>query len=204
MKTASLAWLALFLAALLAASGYLALDRLGYRTELETPGWSWSNGLLTVPVGQVMILQAANERIPDGRYWFGPKTEQPDTRGSPNAPGSEAPNVFVGFQPRNPGGESWAPPSFQYWPFQQLGAMTPKEWLGEIRLVRERQPDGSVRTLLVASYGHESGATIDYFYDVDPAAARKSPIGWFRTVRNSPGQPPDVYFAFDGGIVRPN
>lgn len=204
MRTASLAWLAVLLTALLGASAWLALDRYGWLAEPEAPGWSWSNGLVTVPRGQVMILRSARERVPDGRYWFGPKTTQPDLQGNPQAPGSEAPHVFVGVQMRNPDGESWAPPQFQFWPLRQLGAMTQKEWLSEIRLVREQQPDGSHRTLLVASYGHESGATVEYVHEPDPEAARASPLGWFRTVRKGPGQPPDVLFAYDGGIVQPN
>jgi hypothetical protein len=79
-----------------------------------------------------------------------------------------------------------------------MGALTVKEWLEEIRPLRERGDDGVERLVLRARFGHESGAVIDYFHDPE----RLCPgVGWYRHEMQATERPPVVVFATDGGKV---
>ena len=202
MRTAGLAWTAAIFALLLLSTAYLAADRLGYLREWEEPGWVFENRLLEIEPRTVMFVRPAQAGATDGRIVLLGAVTEPDPQSQTRAPNAHLPHVVVGVQARHPDGESWRPPELGHWALGQLGALTSKEWLAEIRLVREKREEGGDRILLRVGFQHETGASTSYFYDPDPKEAAKYPLGWFRTERAGPGESPDIDFAYPGGVIR--
>jgi hypothetical protein len=203
VSTRALAWIAAFFGVLLAAGACLAVDRLGYLEEWETPQWSFENRMVSIVPFSVMYLRPARAGQPDGRFVFLDTVVEPDPepRAEVNA---NVPHVRLGMQVRHPDGESWQEPKLVLWSLGQLGTLTAQEWLLEIRLVHERRADGTERDLLRAGFLHGTGAQTTYFYETGPEAEAKAPpLGWSRTERAGPGEAPEVEFAFAGGTARP-
>jgi len=189
VTTRGLAWTALLLALLLGGVGWLALDRLGHLSEFQVPDLVFENHVLRVQRGQRVILRPMQDGEATLRYTFTGTDVEPDAGGRSFFP---APYVVAGMEDRQAGADTWHFKDYFYLVLGQMGAMTPKEWLEEIDLVRERRRDGTERTLVRARYGHESGATILYFFDPE----RPVPgVGWFRSEMHAQDRTPEVHRA---------
>jgi len=188
MSTRALASIAGFLGLLLAAAVVLLLARLGYLETPEKPGFLFENLLLTAPRGRRVILRPMQQGAPEQRFWFGPIITEPE-RDDAFDP---APHLRVGIEERDPETRKWIYRRVGSLDLALMGAMTTKEWLMEIRPVRDVAPDGTSRILLLASYGHESGATVSYLRD--PAHLVPG-FGWLRHEIYRAGNPPQVYYA---------
>ncbi|MHC4494038.1 MAG: hypothetical protein ACYTDU_20780, partial [Planctomycetota bacterium] len=172
MTTRGLAWTALLLALLLVGVAWLTLDRLGLLEELETPDFVFENHVLGVQRGQRIILRPLQEGTPTLRYTFTGAEVEPEVNEKSFFP---APYVVAGMEDRQAGEDTWYFKDYLFLVLGQMGAMTPKEWLEEIGLVRERGRDGAERTLVRARYGHESVAAVLYYFDPE----RPVPgVGW--------------------------
>jgi len=190
-----LAWTALLLALLLSGVAWLTLDRLGLLEELETPDFVFQNHVLGVERGQRIILRPMQEGTPTARYTFTGADVEPEVGEKSFFP---APYVVAGMEDRQAGEDTWYFKDYLFLVFGQMGAMTPKEWLEEIGLVRERSPDGAERTLVRARYGHESGAAVLYFFDPE----RPVPgVGWFRSEMHAQDRTPEVHYARNAGRI---
>ena len=195
MTTRGLAWTALLLALLLAGVGWLALDRLGRLSEIPVPDLVFENHVLGVQRGQRIILRPLQDGAPALRYTFTGAEVEPEAGGRSFFP---APYVVAGMETRPAGDDAWHFKDYLYLVLVQMGAMTAKEWLEEIGLVRERGRDGTERTLVRARYGHESGATVIYYFDPE----RPVPgVGWFRSEMHAQGRDPEIHFARDAGRI---
>lgn len=192
MSDRALGWLAILLAALLVAGALLGAQRLGYFASWEKPEFAFRNPLLDVPSGQHVMLRPIQQGSSSLRYWFGPVITEPDPANDPYP----APHAFVLIEERKPGHTAWRRQSPSFLALGQMGAMTIKEWLEEIRLVREKTRDGGERTLLRVTFGHETGATVAYFIDPE----RPVPgVGWFRHELYAEEGDPAVFFASEAG-----
>jgi hypothetical protein len=103
-----------------------------------------------------------------------------------------APYAVAGMEDRKADEDAWHFRDYLYLVLGQMGAMTPKEWLEEITLVRERGRDGSERTLVRARYGHESGAAVLYYFDPERPVQG---VGWTRSEMHAQGREPEIHFA---------
>lgn len=196
MTTRGLAWTALLLALLLGGVAWLTLDRLGLLEELEAPGFVFENHLLDVQRGQRILLLPLQEGVPAVRYTITGAEVEPEVREKPFFP---SPYVVAGLEDRRADEDTWYFKDYAFLVLSQMGAMTPKEWLEEIGLVRERGPRGTERLLLRARYGHESGATVLYYFDPE----RPVPgVGWCRSEMHAQAQAlPEIHRARDAGRI---
>lgn len=195
MTTRGLAWTALLLALLIGGAAWLTLERLGRLEKLPAPDFLFENHVLGVQRGQRIILRPMQEGAPMLRYTFTGTETEPEAAERPFFP---APYVVAGMEDRKADEDTWRFRDYSYLILGQMGAMTPKEWLEEIGPVRERRRDGSERTLLRARYGHESGATVLYYFDPE----RPVPcVGWFRSEMHAQGREPEVHRAVDAGQI---
>ncbi|MHC4818614.1 MAG: hypothetical protein ACYTF8_11220 [Planctomycetota bacterium] len=195
MTTRGLSWTALGLALLLGGATWLTLDRLGLLEELPVPDFVFRNHVLDVERGRRIILRPMQEGPPTVRYTFTGTEAEPEVSEKAFFP---APYVVTGMEDRKPDEDAWYFKDYFFLVLGQMGAMTPKEWLEEIGLVRERSRDGTERLLVRALYGHESGATVVYYYDPE----RPVPgVGWFRSEMHAQDRDPEVHFARDAGRI---
>ena len=191
MSVRGLGTLAALLFALCVAAGLLLVDRLGWREEAKPVEWTFVNTTLSVARGQRAVLRPILESVPALRYTFFGANTEPGTD-DPMAP---VPHLRAGVEERN--GDEWEyrPPP-EALALCQMGALTPQEWLEEIRPVREVGGAKGDRMLLKAVFGHRSGAVVSYYFDPErPVPA----FGWTRSEMLSEGRVPEVHFASDGG-----
>ena len=184
MRTWVLALIALLLAGLLAAVLYLGLRRLGYLERPEPPGFVFENHLLSTPAGTWVILRPMAPSAGDMRCLFAGVVAEPEY-----GPGEAVlrdddfpplPHVRIGLAHRNSPSDEWSYAGSAYALYTLMGAKTPREWLEEIRPVRERDRDGTERVLVRATYFDETGATVTYLYDpADPDPTARG-YGWLR------------------------
>ena len=195
MTTRGLAWTALLLALLLGGVSWLALDRMGRLREFPAPDLVFENHVLRVRRGQRIVLRPMQDGAPTMRYTFTGAEVEPEAGGRSFFP---APYVVAGMEDRQAGADTWYFKDYFFLVLGQMGAMTAKEWLEEIDLVRERRRDGTERTLVRARYGHESGATVLYFFDPE----RPVPgVGWFRSEMHAQERVPEVHRATPAGHI---
>ena len=195
MTTRGLAWTALLLALLLGGAGWLTLDRLGLLAELETPDFVFENHVLGVQRGQRIILRPLQEGTPAVRWTFTGAEVEPEVSDLSFFP---APYAVAGMEDRQADDDTWYFKDYVFLVLGQMGAMTPKEWLEEIGLVRERGRDGAERMLVRARFGHESGAAVIYYFD----PKRPVPVvGWVRSEMHAQDRTPEVHFASAAGQV---
>ncbi len=203
MSTRALALLVLVLAVLLAVSGRLALRRLGYIDVAPPPEWTFVNPLLEVAEGTRVVVRPITAGQSGVRYYFGPRIDVPDAEPGVDPPEAFVPHLRLGVEQKGEGEEVWGFVGVQYLLLSQLGALTPKEWLIELGPVLERGDGGRRRTLLRATYGHESGAQVHYFTDpADPRRLERG-FGWLRNEMRAPEQPPDASFTEPAGFTPP-
>jgi hypothetical protein len=196
VTTRGLFWTALLLAVLLGGAAWLTLDRLGLLEELPVPDFVFQNHVLGVERGQRIVLWPLQEGVPAVRYTFTGAEVEPEVSEKSFFP---APYVVAGMEDRKPNEDTWYFKDYAFFVLGQMGAMTPKEWLEEISLVRERRRDGTERTLIRALYGHESGATVVYYFDPE----RPVPgVGWCRSEMHTQDQvPPEIHRARAAGRI---
>jgi hypothetical protein len=195
VTTRALLWTALLLALLLGGAVWLALDRLGLLTELETPDFVFENHVLGVQRGQRIVLRPMQEGTPTVRWTFTGTEVEPEVSELSFFP---APHAVAGMEDRQADEDTWYFKDYVFLVLGQMGAMTPKEWLEEIGLVRERGRDGVERMLVRARYGHESGAAVIYYFD----PKRPIPVvGWLRSEMHARDRTPEVHFATPAGKV---
>jgi hypothetical protein len=195
VTTRGLLGTAVLLALLLGGVAWLTLDRLGLLEELPTPDFVFENRTLSAERGQRIILRPLQEGSPTLRYTVTGAEVEPERRENAFFP---APHLVAGMEDRQAGEDTWYFKDYAYLVLGQMGAMTPKEWLEEISLVRERGRDGTERTLVRALYGHESGATVVYYFD----PARPVPVvGWFRSELHAQDRVPEIHFARGAGRI---
>jgi hypothetical protein len=195
MSNRALVLTAVLLAVLLAAAGGLLAHRLGYFSTWEKPSFAFENSLLGVEKGERIVVRPLQPGAAWARLFFSvPKTEpDPETDLFP------APYVPFGLEERTGGTGDWRyVPPVRFLALGQMGAMTVKEWLEEIRLVREQGDDGSERLVVRARFGHENGGIIDYFHDPEQLLPG---VGWYRHEMRATEGPPTVFFATDAGKV---
>jgi hypothetical protein len=190
VTTRVLFWTALVLGLLLLGGAWLTLDRLGLLEEVPTPDFVFENHVLGIQRGQRIILWPMQDGAPTLRYTFTGVEVEPEAREKPFFP---MPYGVAGMEDRKAGEDAWYFKDYAFFVLGQMGAMTPKEWLEEIGLVRERGRDGQDRLLIRARFGHESGATILYYFDPE----RPVPgVGWFRSELHAQGADlPEVHRA---------
>ena len=189
MSTRGLALWALFLALLCAGVAYLTCERLGYIGEIEVPALEFENRMLTVPRAQRVVLRPMRHGVTWARYWFGPRVNDPAS----DDPVCPFPRIRVGLENQHEDEDTWYFQQAQFFALAQMGAMTTDEWLEELRPVRERLPDGSDRIVVRAVFGHQSGAQVHYFYDIENPVPG---LGWYRHELFAEGSGRQVYFAF--------
>jgi len=196
VTTRGLAVTAALLGLMLVVAGVLWARRLGRVQDWQPMELVFENPLLTAQRGQQVrirpILQGGDER----RYWFATIVTEPD----PDDPVYAAPHLRVGASVRRPPATEFVFASVQYLALSQLGALTTKEWLEQITLVRERGNDGKERTLIRAGFGHESGGAVAYFTDPEHPVPG---LGWFRTEMIPMSGPPQVHYATPDGVRLP-
>lgn len=198
MSTRALVLTAVFLAVLLAAAGGLLANRLGYFASWDKPSFTFENPFLDVAKGQRVVVRPMQRGTSWSRFFFSTPQVEPDPEAVPS-PLFPAPYIPVALEQRDGETGEWryVPPP-RFFALGQMGAMTVKEWLEEIRPVRERGEDGEERLVLRVRFGHETGAVIDYFHD----PARPCPgLGWYRNEMRTSEGAPVVVFASDGGKV---
>jgi len=203
MSTRTLALLVLAVAALLGVTARLALRRLGYIGTPPSPPWIFVNPLLDVEEGRRVILRPITAGEAGVRYYFGPRIEVPDAEPGVDPLEAFHPHIRLGVEQQPEGEGVWGFAGVQYLMLSQLGALTAKEWLVELGPVLERQEGGGTRLLLRASFGHESGAQVDYYTDPADPRRRERGFGWLRTEMRAPQQPPDVHFTEPAGFIPP-
>ena len=194
MSTRALAWTALGLALLLAGIVGFALHRWGVWSPPERPQFVFTNHLLTVPRGQRLLLRHPEPEAPEFRYTLAGSVLEPELED----PHSTLPHIRIGLEDRRPGEEQFAYRGVGYLDYIQLGALTPREWLEEIRLIRERSGSGRWRTVLRVTFGHESTSTVIYYHDPEQPVPG---LGWYRQEVYGQGQPQQLLFASDAGQV---
>ena len=196
MSVRALSLVAGLLLALLLAVAWLTADRFGYLGLPEPPGFVFQNSLLRTELGQRLILRPLDAAAPRMRLTMVASQLEPETEDR-YAP---LPYALFVAESRRKDEEHFTREKddlrVRYLLYQQMGALTGKEWLEEIRLVTEISRDGGQRTLLRAIFGHENGAQVAYFYD----PARPVPVvGWFRQEVYGGGNPIQLLYAADGG-----
>jgi hypothetical protein len=193
MSVRGLAALAAVLLVLCAAAAVLLARRLGWQEMPKPADWVFVNPTLDVARGQRVVLRPILEGVPALRYTFLASVAEPGTD-DPLAP---VPHIVAGIEERN--GDEWEyrPPP-EALALCQMGALTPREWLEEIRPVREVGGAGGDRMLLRAVFGHRNGSVISYY--VDPAQ-RVPAVGWTRSEMVTEGRMPEIHFASDGGMA---
>jgi len=194
VTTRALALVALLLALLLAATVWLALDRLGWLTEFERPGFRFENPMLKVQRFDRVRIRPMQEGQPEVRYTFTAFVTEPAT----DDPFSTQPHVRVGVESRGPEEPDFMYEGEQAFLLRQMGAYSTIEWLEEIRPVEELTQDGARVRRLRATYGHQSGGRTVYFTD---PSIHVPGLGWIRQEFYAEGQLRHVLYASDGGRV---
>ena len=192
MTTRTLALVALLMTLLLAATAWLALDRLGWLAEFEQPGFRFENPMLKAERFERVRIRPMQEGQPEVRFTFTAFVTEP----SDTDPFSTQPHVRVGVESRGPTEPDFLYEGEQAFLLRQLGAYSTLEWLEEIREVEELAQDGSVVRRLRATYGHQSGGTTVYFHD---PSIRVPGLGWIRQEFYAEGQLRHVLYASDAG-----
>lgn len=188
MSDRGLRLLVIFLGIVLVVATGLAVHRLGYlRTDDAPVAWRFENAMLDAAPGRWVLLRSSLPGSGLERHAVGPTVAEPDE----DAP-YPAPFLVTYLTRREPDGVDWEYAGTQTFGLNQLGTLSNKEWLEEIRPVRQKGRDGSTRTLLCAVFGHESGGAYFYYYAPgEPVPA----FGWIRHERRSQNAPPIVIFA---------
>jgi hypothetical protein len=193
VTTRTLAALAILLAALLTAGTWLTLRRLGRLEVLEPPAFVFENPVLKTEKWQRTIVRPMREGNVWQRYTFTALVGEPAAVEMPAMP---LPYAIAAEEFRLDDQDAWyhrPADRIQALPVCLLGALSPVEWLTEIRIVEETYPDGSRKRRYRATFGHESGETVAYFYDPEHLTPG---FGWVRQERYAPDdREPEVYFA---------
>lgn len=193
MSVRGLSALFAFLFLLCVAAAGLLVHRLGWWGEARAPEWSFVNPTLGVARGQRVVLRPILEGVPALRYTFLAAVLEPGTD-DPMAP---VPHLRAGVEERGDDVWEFRPPP-EALALCQMGALTPQEWLEEIRPVREVGGAKGDRMLLQAVFGHRNGAIMAYYFD----PARPVPaVGWTRSEMVTEGRMPEIHFASDGGVA---
>jgi hypothetical protein len=192
MSVRGLAALAIFLVLLGGIAAGLLAHRLGWWSDAKPVEWAFVNPTLAVARGQRVVLRPILEGVPEFRYTFVRTAPEPGTD-DPMAP---VPYLGAGVEERN--GDQWEYRSPEALALCQMGALTPQEWLLEIRPVLEVGGAKGDRTLLKAVFGHRNGAVVSYFFDPERTVPA---VGWTRSEMVSEGRAPEIHFASDGGIA---
>lgn len=193
MSVRGLAVLAALLSVLSVASGTLLVHRLGWWEEAKPLEWEFRNPTLSVARGQRVILRPIVEGLRPLRYTFLASVVEPAT----DDPVMPVPHLRAGVEELLDDDWNFRPPIGAL-ALCQMGALTPQEWLVEIRPVIEVRGLGEQRTLLKAVFGHRTGAFVSYYFvPGKPVPA----VGWTRSEMTAEGRPPEIHFAADGGIA---
>ncbi len=193
MSARGLAVLFAFLLLLCVAAAGLLVHRLGWWEEAPAPEWTFVNPTLDVARGQRVVLRPILDGVPALRYTFLSAVLEPGTD-DPMAP---VPHLGAGVEERGDDVWEYRPPP-EALELCQMGALTPQEWLQEIRPVMERGGARGDRMLLKAVFGHRNGAVVSYYTD---PARRVPAVGWTRSEMLSEGRAPEIHFASDGGMA---
>jgi hypothetical protein len=195
--------LALLLAALLAGVSYLGLRRMGYLGRPESPEFVFENHLLRTPERTWAILRPMDPSTGETRLLFAKAVPEPEY-GPAEAAVREVefpplPHFRIGRAHRPNPAETWSYVGAEHALYGLMGAKTSREWLEEIRPVREVGRDGNERVLLRATYGDETGATVVYLYDpADPDPTARG-FGWLRREVYGGGALTSVEYAIPDG-----
>jgi hypothetical protein len=196
VSTRGLAFTAAALFVLCVAAALGLADRLGHLRRAEPTPLVFANPALDVAQGQRVVLRPIVAGAPALRLTFLATITEP----TPEDPVAPVPHLLAGAEERE--GDEWVlrpgEGSVQPLLLCQMGALTPQEWLEEIRPVLEVSPDGSERLLLRAQFGHRTGAAIAYYFD--PQAPVPA-VGWTRSEFLASDRPPEIHFASDGGRI---
>ncbi|MGH7163249.1 MAG: hypothetical protein ACREID_07180, partial [Planctomycetota bacterium] len=147
--------------------------------------------LLRAERGQRVLLRPMDVREAQRQLWVSHVETDPDP-GDPARHPHPLPYVAVGLADRQPQEETFLRVGPGAVPMEKLGAVTPAEWLVEIRLVRESGDEGRERNVIRMQCGQPSGGFRNYFFDpLHPVP----PLGWYRQEAYNPEGTPEVYFA---------
>ncbi|MHC4937850.1 MAG: hypothetical protein ACYTHK_02640 [Planctomycetota bacterium] len=207
MSTKGLATTALVLAGLLSVLGVAGAHRLGYFAPAERLEWEFTNFLCDCEPGTMVHLRpgmASDNRM---RYWFLRSILEPeadDLAASDSEVGRFA-HFRTSIEIQPPHEEGWYFDGAGFFAYRQLGALTHKEFLHEIKLVTEDDGAGKRRNLLRAEFQTATRAKSMYYYDPsrDPAEARKSGWGWERVERHAKGTQSEVAYLSAFGFKEP-
>lgn len=189
-----LALLALLLGGLLVAAVLLIARGLGWFEDQREVPFAFDNPVLTVRRGDRAVVKPIEAGGVWQRFTFTAVVVEPEAMKDPALP---LPHAAAVVESRRSGEDDWSydPNDFvRPLPLYNLGAVSPREWLQEIRPVLEVAPDGSSRLLYRATYRHDSGLQVAYYHD----PARRVPgFGWVRQERTAPGrEQPAIFHAF--------
>ncbi|MHC4954555.1 MAG: hypothetical protein ACYTGZ_11760 [Planctomycetota bacterium] len=207
MTDRTLATTAVVFAVLLAALAGVALNRYGYLTPQSSPDWEFRNSLLDCKPGSLAVMRPGRVDQSIQRYWFLRFVPEPQTDDLTNADSDVGryAHVRAAVWEQRPEEEGWYYQAVAFFAFRQLGALSPTEWMQEIRLVNQKDAHGNTKTLLRAQYANTGAARMYYFYD--PAESREEAasrgVGWFQFVQEAKGTASDVFYLTPAGYREP-
>ena len=200
MSNRALGLLALVLGLLVIGAVGLGLQRLGYLTDAEPVDFVFTNPTLQVKRGQRVIVRPMLEGGSWRRFTFLVMLAEPQ----PDDPVYSAPHIRAGVEERGEDGNWYRLRSVDQFvqplALSQMGATTIKEWLEEIRPVREIGNDGTMRTVLRVMFGNVAGGQVIYVFDPNrPIPA----FGWIRQEVHGAeeGKDPEVHFTRPDGFA---
>ena len=203
MKLSNLAAVAVLLGVLLVGIVSIGLDRLGYGQSYAASGFVFENVLLKVPPGTWVRMRPMQEGVGEVRLLFALPVVEPeinrDKKPNPATDLPPLPFVHMVSQSKRAGDGHWSRGGDHAAILATIGARGLGEWLEEIRPVRERMADGTVKTMLRATYGGTGGAQVAYFYDPSDPHPERRGYGWVRMETYGKDDLAEVLFAIPDG-----
>ena len=193
MSTRALAAVASILGLLLVVSSLLFLHKKGFTSSSSSSDLVFVNQTLLAKRGERVVLRPVSVPAPSRRYWAATYLTEPENDDVILA----YPHLRAAVERSQRDSDQWvfAPP-VRALALARLGALREDEFLGDIRQVVEKGPDGD-RRLVCATFGDMQGASVAYYFDPE----RPTPLfGWERRERRATDQPLEVILAFDGGF----
>jgi len=192
MTIKSLSIIALLLACLIVVVIYVGADRLGYLEPIDAIELYFENPLLKAKKGQTVVVRPMVSdgdlpviRIQTYRFDMSP---DPDPRRALD----KDPHLIVARSHRRANQEHFGTAVPGPVLLSLLGALDSQNWLEQLELVNEIDPDGRSRRVICASFFHPNGTYHRFFHDPKNPVL---PIGWHRLVVRRPDGASEVYLA---------
>ena len=169
---------------------YVGADRLGYLQPVDTIELRFENPVLKAQKGQTVVVRPL---VSDGdfiRIQSYRLDQSPDP--SPKRALHVEPHLIVARSHRRAKDENFGNSIPGPILLSGFGALVDQNWLEQIELVNEVDPEGRSRRVVCASFHHPDGTHYRYFHDPENPIL---PIGWHRLVVRRPDGVTEVYLA---------